>query len=179
MHISHNPDRTEAERHPKIVIFGCGNTLLGDDGFGPAVIELLEQQPLPEGVRVVDAGTGIREYLLDYLLLPALRPELIIIVDSGFRPGLAAGTIREERPGMIAATKQHDYSLHQFPSVNLLREVEEETGIEVVLLIAQVEDIPETISQGLSAVIGEAVDAASSRILQILSRKIPNEMTTP
>jgi coenzyme F420 hydrogenase subunit delta len=62
------------------IIFGCGNLLMGDDGFGPAVIAKLEkEQRLPESVEAVDAMTGIREYLFDYLLSEEGRPDHIII----------------------------------------------------------------------------------------------------
>jgi hydrogenase maturation protease len=42
----------------RILIAGIGNAWLRDDGFGGAVARLLEQRELPEGVAVMDAGTG-------------------------------------------------------------------------------------------------------------------------
>ncbi len=41
-----------------IVILGLGNSLRGDDGVGPAVIEWLDQQGLPGGVEAIDGGTA-------------------------------------------------------------------------------------------------------------------------
>src|ERR1700756_2480180 len=41
-----------------ILIAGVGNAWLRDDGFGGAVARALEQRELPEGVAVMDAGTG-------------------------------------------------------------------------------------------------------------------------
>ena len=38
-----------------ILIFGCGNTLWGDDGFGPAVIEHLHRHCQ---VKIIVAQTG-------------------------------------------------------------------------------------------------------------------------
>ncbi len=35
-----------------------GNALRGDDGVGPAVIEWLEEQGLPDGVEAIDGGTA-------------------------------------------------------------------------------------------------------------------------
>jgi hydrogenase maturation protease len=46
------------EREPRILIAGVGNAWLRDDGFGGEVARRLEQRPLPEGVAVMDAGTG-------------------------------------------------------------------------------------------------------------------------
>jgi hydrogenase maturation protease len=41
-----------------ILIAGVGNAWLRDDGFGGEVARRLEQRPLPDGVTVMDAGTG-------------------------------------------------------------------------------------------------------------------------
>jgi len=46
------------EREPRILIAGVGNAWLRDDGFGGEVACRLEQLRLPEGVAVMDAGTG-------------------------------------------------------------------------------------------------------------------------
>jgi hydrogenase maturation protease len=43
---------------PRILIAGVGNAWLRDDGFGGEVARRLEQRSLPEGVAVMDAGTG-------------------------------------------------------------------------------------------------------------------------
>jgi hydrogenase maturation protease len=45
-------------KRPRITVIGIGNVLLGDDGFGPTVIELLAAGwEMPEEVELVDAGT--------------------------------------------------------------------------------------------------------------------------
>jgi coenzyme F420 hydrogenase subunit delta len=177
MHISHN---TYSEvSTPPVVIFGCGNVLLGDDGFGPAVIEALQLLNLPEAVGLIDAGTGIREYLVDYLMLPTLRPELLIIVDAGYQQNGPPGKVLECAPTAIAAQKIHDFSLHQFPTVNLLRELQEETGIEVVLLIAPTAVIPDHIAPGLSLPMRAAVAEACQRIVRIIARYATVEATAP
>ena len=41
-----------------ILVAGIGNAWLRDDGFGGSVARALEQRELPEGVAVMDAGTG-------------------------------------------------------------------------------------------------------------------------
>ncbi len=173
MHISHNIGIKETS--PAVVIFGCGNVLLGDDGFGPAVIEALHGSGLPESVRVIDAGTGIREYLLDYLMLPSLRPQLLIVVDAGYEEGQLPGQIRQCQPAAIPAQKIHDFSLHQFPTVNLLRELQEETGIEVLLLIAQTTALPDHIAPGLSPALLAAVPDACARIFGLVNQRAPLE----
>jgi coenzyme F420 hydrogenase subunit delta len=176
MHISHNMQpRIDA---PVVVIFGCGNVLLGDDGFGPAVIEQLLRSDLPESVSAIDAGTAIREYLLDYLLLPALRPAMLIVVDAWSAAGELPGQVRQCVPADLPMQKTHDFSLHQFPTVNLLAELGEETGIEVVLLVARTAIVPDRIEPGLSPVMQGAVAAACARIVRLVAPYTTLEVPT-
>ena len=50
----------------KILILGCGNILLGDDGFGPHVAEeLLKNYNLPENIGVINAHSSVRNILFD------------------------------------------------------------------------------------------------------------------
>lgn len=152
------------------MIFGCGNIIMGDDGFGPAVIDALQARyDLPEDVAAIDAGTGVREYLFDYLLMEEGRPERIIVLDAVDFEGRTPGEVFEIQPTQIPAKKIHDFSLHQFPTVNLLQELTENTGIPVLILAAQIEYIPEEIAPGLSSAMVKAVTEACEKISQILS----------
>ena len=152
------------------VIFGCGNLIMGDDGFGPATISYLnEHYQLPDSVTAIDAMTGIREYLFDYLLSEEGRPEQIIILDAVDFPDRKAGDVFFIDSASIPAKKIHDFSLHQFPTVNLLHELEEHTGIKVTIIAAQIEYIPEEIEPGLSEPMTTAVSNACGMIMQILS----------
>ena len=175
MHISHNASSDSDV--PAVVIFGCGNGLLGDDGFGPAVIEQLQRSTLPPSVRAVDVGTSIREQLLDYLLLPTARPQLLVVVDAGLEADGTPGEVRRCRPQDLAQRKIHDFSLHQFPTVNLLAELQAETGIEVVLLLAQVANLPEQVAPGLSPVMRVEVDAACAHNDRLVAPYVPFSTT--
>jgi Ni,Fe-hydrogenase maturation factor len=73
------------------LVFGCGNPLFGDDGFGPEVISFLESKgELPSHVACLDVGTSIRDILFN-LLLDTNLPHTLIIVDAvevqGREPG--------------------------------------------------------------------------------------------
>lgn len=145
---------------------------MGDDGFGPAVVELLNSNySLPENIQAIDAGTGVREYLFDYLLSEAERPDELFIIDAvDFnRRNYVPGDILEIDPTQIPAKKIHDFSLHQFPTVNLLQELKEHTGINVRIIAAQVKYIPDEIEPGLTKPMKDAALEASSKIAQILS----------
>jgi coenzyme F420 hydrogenase subunit delta len=156
---------------PSAVVFGCGNPLIGDDGFGPAVIEGLLQRRdrLPYGVSVADVGTGIREYLFDYLLSEQDRPRHLIIVDAVDRQDKKPGELFEIDPSAVPAKKLHDFSLHQFPTVNLLQELQEYTAMKVTILVAQIDSLPQEVAQGLSPAVAAAVPQACARIMEILS----------
>jgi coenzyme F420 hydrogenase subunit delta len=151
------------------VIFGCGNLLMGDDGFGPKVVEaLLQKGDLPPTVTAIDAMTGVREYLFDYLLSEEGRPSHIIILDAVDFADKTPGEVFFINSAAIPAKKIHDFSLHQFPTVNLLKELEEHTGIKVTIIAAQIEYIPNEIEPGLSATMENAVSEACQLCMQII-----------
>ncbi len=148
------------------MIFGCGNLIMGDDGFGPAVIDQLQTRyDLPVSIQAIDAGTCVREYLFDYLLMEEGRPEKIIVLDAVDFTDRQPGEVFEILPDQIPAKKIHDFSLHQFPTVNLLQELAENTGIKVQIIAAQIKFIPEEIAPGLSPVMTKAVTETCEQAL--------------
>ena len=57
------------------LVFGCGNPLFGDDGFGVEVIAHLQKRGrLPSHAACLEVGTAIRDFLFD-ILLAAKKPE--------------------------------------------------------------------------------------------------------
>jgi coenzyme F420 hydrogenase subunit delta len=155
--------------HPTL-IFGCGNVLIGDDGFGPRVIDHLQRHyDLPEQVTALDVGTSIRDILFDLLLSPR-KPRRIFIVDAVSQSGRAAGELFELPLQQIPHDKINDFSLHQFPSVNLLLELKEFGGVDVRVLAAQTRHIPETVQPGLSAEVQAAIPRACDWLLERLQR---------
>jgi len=78
-----------------ILVFGCGNILFGDDGFGPAVVNhLKEKYSLPDDVLVMDVGTSIRDILFD-LALSEKKPKKIIVFDAVDYPDRKPGEVFE------------------------------------------------------------------------------------
>jgi len=131
------------------LILGCGNTLLGDDGFGPAVIAYLEKHyQIPEDVAILDVGTGAREILFN-IVLAEKKPDRIIVIDA-VDCQRKPGEILTIRIDDLPENKIDDFSLHQLPTSNLLKELKELCRVEVVLLSVQPESVPETVKPGLS-----------------------------
>lgn len=150
------------------LIFGCGNPLFGDDGFGPAVVDhLLAHHQVPENVACVDAGTSVRDMLFD-ILLAEKKPDQVIIIDASDQDGRKPGEISEIDIDAIAAKKTADFSLHQFPTTNMLKELKMHTDVTVRVLVVQPEHIPDEINPGLSESVTSAVGKMCGHIMDIL-----------
>jgi coenzyme F420 hydrogenase subunit delta len=146
-----------------VVVMGCGNTLFGDDGFGPEVIDHLHKEyALPETVLAEDVGTSVRELLFDLLLSPD-KPKRLIIVDATDRPELKPGELTELAIEEIGENKSNDFSVHQFPSLNLLAELDSQ--MEVKILAVRVANIPSQVEPGLSPAVAAALPRACDWIM--------------
>ena len=80
------------ERTRRTLVLGIGNLLMGDEGIGVHAVRRLEASPLPEGVDVVDGGTGgfhLLSYFEEY--------GSIILIDATM-DGNPPGTIRTLKP---------------------------------------------------------------------------------
>ena len=92
-----------------VLIMGIGNYLMGDEGVGVHVAQRLAREVLPEGVDVLDGGTGgffLMEYFENY--------PVVILIDATLddRP---TGTIRVIEPRFASdfprAMSTHDIGL--------------------------------------------------------------------
>jgi coenzyme F420 hydrogenase subunit delta len=163
--------KTDGIHSKQCLILGCGNPLFGDDGFGPQVIKHLEDNyALPDHTACVDAGTGVRDILFDIILSPQ-KPRRIIIIDTSQQDAKTPGHISEIDVDGIALKKTADFSLHQFPTTNMLKELKIHTDIDIRILVVQPEFIPDEIAPGLSKPVEAAVSGMCSRIISILDKE--------
>ena len=93
----------------QLLILGIGNYLMADEGIGVHLAQRMGGMDLPEGVDVLDGGTGgfhLLEYFEQY--------RRVIIVDATL-DGRAPGTIRRIKPRFAAdfpqAMSTHDIGL--------------------------------------------------------------------
>ena len=114
-------------------------------------------------------GTSIRDILFD-LALSETKPQKLIIVDAVEYPNRAPGEVFEIPVEGIPEKKTSDFSLHQFPTVNILKEIKDHTGIEVKVIVAQIKEIPEEVKPGLT----ETMEAAVARPASGLWRRSAN-----
>ncbi len=149
-----------------ILVMGCGNVLFGDDGLGPAVIAELERRvdrATRERVCLLDAGTAARTVLFD-VLIGERRPWRIVVidaVDAGRPPGEVFRLALDELP----ESKLDDFSMHQLPASNLLRELRDGCGVSVEILACQVQAIPSEVSPGLSDPVQRAIPRICQTVL--------------
>ncbi len=151
----------------KILILGCGNILFGDDGFGPHVAEELQKNyNLPENVGVINAGSSVRNILFD-IALSEKKPDKIIIVDA-IDAGKTPGEIFELPIDEIPEKKIDDFSMHQLPTSNLLKELKDFCKVDIVIIACQVENIPEEVIASISKKITDAIPEVCKRINEII-----------
>jgi len=149
--------------HARVLILGVGNVLFGNDGFGPAVTELLLcDYDIPEDIYIMDVGTGVRK-LLFTLTLGEVKPDEIVIVDA-VDWGNDIGKVSEIPVDALPVTKIDDFSLHQVPTSNMLRELQDECNVKVTVVACDVGVVPQRIEPGLSPSIEAAVIKATEVI---------------
>ena len=152
-----------------VVVLGCGNRLFGDDGFGPSVIDHLQNNfAVPENVTIMDAGTGVRNMLFDIVLGEGIVKKVIVVdaIDAGRIPG----EILEIDPSEISAKKLFDFSMHQLPTSNLLQELKDLCRVDVKIISVQVECIPDLVRPGISEALVRSLPFVCRRILDECNR---------
>ncbi|HEX8991397.1 MAG TPA: hydrogenase maturation protease [Anaerolineales bacterium] len=158
-----NSDTLPSFCHARVLVLGVGNILFGDDGFGPEVIDYLARHFVSRtDVCAMDVGTGARKVLFT-VALSEVRPEELLIVDA-VDWGRKIGEVLEIPADALPVTKVDDFSLHQVPTSNLLRELQESCGLKVSILACDVGEIAQVIQPGLSPAIETAVVEAAGMI---------------
>ena len=146
-----------------ILILGCGNVLLEDDGFGSAVAQKLQSDfKIPSDVCVLDTRTSVREILFDTILADK-KPSKIVIIDA-MDCGLEPGELFSPDLDSYPKVKLDDFSLHQLPTSNLLRELRDFCGIQVDVVACQVAGACDRVNPGLSEPVSKAVGQAAELI---------------
>ena len=147
----------------EILVVGCGNILFADDGFGPAVIEALnkysQEQPLPENVMTIDAGTGAPHFV--FTLPQDCWKKMIVvdIVEFGAEPGTMRIFFVYELP------KGSYENVHSWPVSQPLHDLAE--SCEVMVIGCQPERVSAPdVELGLTKSVEEAIPKAIKLILE-------------
>ncbi|HEY2774969.1 MAG TPA: hydrogenase maturation protease [Candidatus Binatia bacterium] len=161
-----NAARAELAVAP-IAVIGIGNVLLGDDGFGPAVIALLAARwYLPVDVELIDAGTPG----LDLAGLLCGRDYVIFVdaVAAAAEPGTLCCFRNHELSAALALrprVSEHDPALAEAIAI---RDFVGAGRLEVLMVGATPESVG--IGVGLSAAMSRAASAAAEEIASELAR---------
>lgn len=82
--------------------------------------------------------------------------------------GRMPGEVFEIDISSIPPIKIDDFSMHQLPTSNLLKELKEFCKVDVKIICVQVKEIPPEVKPGLSDVLKEAIPTACERIMKNL-----------
>ncbi|MBI4835445.1 MAG: hydrogenase maturation protease [Planctomycetes bacterium] len=146
------------------LVLGCGNILFGDDGFGPAVADYLNKNyNIPENAAVVNLGLSTRGFIFD-ILLAEKKPKIIVIVDAVSFEDHKPGEIFDVPLDKLCKEKVDDFSFHQGPTSNLLKEMRDICGVEIAIVACYPQNIPQEIMQGLSSSVEKSVAKVSEII---------------
>ncbi len=138
----------------KAVIVGIGNSLRGDDGFGPALIKRLQGR-IP--AVCIDAGSAPENYIGK---IAREKPQAILIVDAlhlGLTPGKYM--ILKKEDIIKSGLSTHDISPHM-----LIDYLEKQTNAHIYVLGVQPKDI------SFGAEMSEEMNRALEEIAQCMSR---------
>ncbi len=97
------------------MVLGLGNTIMADDGVGPKVVTLLQEQGgVPEGVELLDGGT------LGLDLLPRLEGVGRLIIVDAIEAGLPVGSLIRLTGEEVPLALETKLSPHQMGLKDLL-----------------------------------------------------------
>jgi len=152
-----------------VLILGVGNVLFGDDGFGPAAADYLQEHyKVPDDVYVADVGLGAGDVLFT-VAMSQRKPEKIIVLDA-VNVNRKAGEVFELLIDELPSNKITDFSMHLFPATNLLKELRDQMGVNVVIVACQAERVPDSVSPGLSDSVKQALPKAAEMALKLAER---------
>ncbi|PGH57746.1 hydrogenase maturation peptidase HycI [Azospirillum palustre] len=138
------------------VVFTVGNVLRGDDGAGPLLAQLLDEQPAP-GWIVVD-GEDVPENHTHHIR--ALAPQRVLIVDAA-EMELPPGEVRLIEQDSVA--EQFMVTTHAIP-LNFLIDSLRETVPEILFLGIQPQDT--SFFAPVTTTVRSSVEAVHDRLVR-------------
>ena len=165
-----------SDRPKRVLIAGIGNAWQRDDGFGSEVARRLDHEELPDGVAVIDFGTGG----LDLAYQAMYGYDAILMIDIS-RQGGEPGTlyVMEVDEDEVAAGAVEDGEVlnpHGMDPETVLRFIKI-TGSwpgKVVIVACEPQTVEE-MGMGLSPVVEEAVDRAVTLVLETANELLTDE----
>jgi hydrogenase maturation protease len=155
-----------SERLRKILIAGVGNAWLRDDGFGGEVARRLGETQLPDGVAVMDAGTGGLD--LAYEVMRGYDALVILDVSrQGGEPGTLYVMEAEEESvdgGIEDGEVINPHAMDPHTVLRFVKSIGAWPG-RVVVIACEPADVEE-MGWGLSEQVAEAVERAVKLVVE-------------
>ncbi len=150
--------------HPRVLVLGVGNVLMGDEGVGVHAVRELERLKLPPGVTVLDGGTG-GFHLLSHLG----DAESVLMIDATL-DGRPPGTISVITPRYASdfprALSAHDIGLKDLvESAALIGTLPAITLITVS--VADLQPMQMTLSPKVAAAVPDVVSRACELVQRL------------
>lgn len=150
----------------RVLVAGIGNIFCSDDGFGSVVARRLAEQPMPQGVRVVDYG--IRGMHLAYDLLDGY--DALVVVDA--LPGRG-------EPGELVVLAvgpedlgEGEFDAHGMAPVAVLASLGQLGGSLPPTFVVGCRPADVGEGMGLSAAVAAAVDGAVGLVHEVLAEQL-------
>jgi len=150
-----------------ILVLGLGNTLLCDDGVGPALLDQLSSSaPHWEGqVEFVDGGTQ------GLALLGRISGRRALIIVDAVKTGAPAGTVHRLTLGeVLSSGSTRSGSSHEGNAGELLAAAQLLDELPARLFVVGVEPKKIATGHGLSAPVKRALPEASKEVHQLLTQ---------
>lgn len=148
------------------MLFGVGNTMMGDDGIGPLVAERMTGCP---GWHAADCGTAPENFTG---VVRKMRPRLLVIVDAADMQ-LSPGEFRRIPKDSLG---QAGFDTHSLPLTHIM-EYLQDCVTEIILIGIQ----PGTpvFREGISAPVRRAGEAVADMLCRGEERQIPEYIPAP
>ncbi len=149
----------------KVVILGVGNILLSDEGIGVKIVWELEKRfKFPEGVKLIDGGSG------GFSLIPFIEEaDRLLIIDAvlGNNP---PGTIYRFTLENLPETIAEKISLHELSLTDILNLVKLRKKLPEEIVIIGIEPASLEVSLELSSEVKEKQENLINMVLEELKK---------
>lgn len=150
-------DQLKTNIKGKVVVLGIGNTLKGDDGLGPELVERLKGRVNAE----IYNGSTVPENFLRPIL--NTRPDTVLLVDAVLFDE-APGTLKLFNPEGIP---ENGFSTHNVSPKLFIALLRQETSANIFLLGVQPKSLE--FGQGISDEVTKTLEGLEVMLIAILS----------
>ena len=151
----------------KVCVIGVGNTLMGDDGVGVRVAEVLASRDLGPDIEVVSGGTA--GMALSHYFTSTDRVLVVDAIAAGDVPG-SVFRFRPEDAGILELRSHTSHGI-SLPSIMLAASLQG-TCPEVVVYAVQIGDITcgfDTLTPEVEAVVAEVADMVAEEAARLVA----------